>query len=172
MTTEVKKYELLKNDTVTRLDGQTLYRIRALVNIPDVVKAGDLGGYVESENSLSHEDNAWVSGNAWVSDNARVSGDAWVSGDARVSDDAWVSGRNSIVWFSNVGREYGTLTCYRGKDNTLLVTRGCFSGTEAQFLAAVDETHGASQIGHEYRLLIELARSCLGFAAPVAAQGE
>jgi len=148
MTTEVKKYELLKNDTVTRLDGQTLYRIRALVNIPDVVKAGDPGGYVESENSLSHEDNAWVSG------------------------DAWVSGRNSIVWFSNVGREYGTLTCYRGKDNTLLVTRGCFSGTEAQFLAAVDETHGASQIGHEYRLLIEVARSCLGFAAPVAAQGE
>jgi len=101
-----------------------------------------------------------------------VSGDVLVSGEALVSGDARVSSKDSIVWYSNVGSKYGTLTCYRGKDNTLLVTRGCFSGTDEQFLAAVDENHGSSKIGHEYRLLIEVARSRLGFAAPAAAQGE
>jgi len=43
MTT--KKYELLKDDTVTTPGGQTLYRIRALVDIGDSVKPGDLGGF-------------------------------------------------------------------------------------------------------------------------------
>ena len=38
-----KKYELLKNDTITALNGKTLYRIKALINF-DVVVAGSLGG--------------------------------------------------------------------------------------------------------------------------------
>jgi len=145
---------MLKDDTVTTPNGNTLYRIRALVDIGDSAKPGDLGGYIESEKNLHS------GGGAWVFDNARVSGDARVFG------------KDSIVWFSNVGSEYGTLTCYRGKDNTLLVTRGCFSGTDEQFLGAVEHEHGSSQLGREYRLLIEAARLRLGFAAPAAAQGD
>lgn len=70
----MKKYELT-NEHIDAY-GTRLYRIRALIDFGDV-KAGDLGGYVESENNLSHDGNAWVYGNAWVSDNARVSGNAW-----------------------------------------------------------------------------------------------
>ena len=54
------------------------------------VKAGDIGGYVESESNLSHE------GNCWISDDARVSGNALVSDDAEVSDDAIVSGNARV----------------------------------------------------------------------------
>ena len=84
-----KKYELLKDDKI-ELYGKTLYRIKALIDF-DIVVAGSLGGYIEKEDNLAHTGNAWVSGNARVSDNARVSGNAWVSGDARVHGNAWVS---------------------------------------------------------------------------------
>lgn len=52
-----KKYELLKDDTIEHL-GRTLYRIKALITFGAVV-AGELGGYIESENNLEHNDNAF-----------------------------------------------------------------------------------------------------------------
>ena len=69
------KYELTKETKVW--EGRTLYRIRALRSF-GVVSAGDLGGYVESEENLSHEGEAWVSGAARVCDKAVVSGAARV----------------------------------------------------------------------------------------------
>jgi len=87
----VKKYELLQNDTVTTADGKTLYRIRALRAITDVVKPGDLGGYVECEANLSHFEDCWVADEAWVFDHARVSGNAWVREHARIYDYADIS---------------------------------------------------------------------------------
>ena len=63
-----KKYEFVEGDTLTTLDGVTLKRIRALVSIGSFVMPGDIGGYIESEKNLSQlSDNAWVSGDAWVS---------------------------------------------------------------------------------------------------------
>ena len=184
-----KKYELLKNDTITAPNGKTLYRIKALIDF-GVVVATERGGYIEKEDNLAHTGNAWVSGDAWVygnawvsgdarvygdarvSDNARVSGNAWVSGDARVHGNAWVSGDarvygdaevygdDDLVWFSNVGTEQGTLTVYKSKDGSLLAARGCFSGTVDEFLAKSAEVHN-ERIQREYRLLIEVAKSRL-----------
>ena len=79
-----KKFELLLDDTI-EVFGRKLFRIKAITDFGDV-KKGELGGYIEKEENLSHH------GNAWVSDDARVSGDAWVSGDAEVSGNARVSG--------------------------------------------------------------------------------
>lgn len=84
----MKKYILIKNQKI-EFGNRTLYRIQATTSFGDVV-AGDLGGYIESEDNLSHDGNAWVSGSAWVFGDARVYGDArvfgsaWVHGDARV----------------------------------------------------------------------------------------
>ena len=191
-----KKYEIVKDDT-KECFGHTLYRIRALIAIGLSVSAGDLGGYVESEKNFSQDGDAWVSdnarvfgnaqvsgnswvyGNAWVFGNARVFGnalafgDAWVYGDARVfgnaraSGDARVSGDTQIVWFSKVGSENGTLTVARSK-NCLFVSRGCFSGTDIEFLSAVEKKHGFySKIGREYQLLIEVARSRIDTITPI-----
>ena len=102
----MKKFELT-NEFITNMFGTKLFRIRALVEFGDV-EAGELGGYVEKESNLGHDDNAWVYGdarvydNALVYDNARVYGDAQVSGDAlvygnaRVYGNAWVYG-NALV---------------------------------------------------------------------------
>ena len=91
-----KKYELLKDrDYTINFDGRTLYRIRALRDFGDV-KKGDLGGFVEKEDNLSHNGNCWIYGNAKVFGNARVFGDAWVFGDAKVSGNAQVSGNAKV----------------------------------------------------------------------------
>lgn len=75
----------------------TLKRLRALIDIPWVsVKSGDLGGWIEKEENLSHEDRCWVSGEAKIYGNARVSDAAYVSDKARVSGNACVSGNAQV----------------------------------------------------------------------------
>ena len=60
------KYKLT-DETVTADDGTVLFRIEALVdNKCYGVKAGDKGGFIEKEYNLSHEGEAWVSGDARV----------------------------------------------------------------------------------------------------------
>jgi len=66
-----------------------LYRIRALKDFGDV-KAGDLGGYIESERNLSQEGDCWVYDEARVYDNAKVSGNARVYNDAKVFGNAQI----------------------------------------------------------------------------------
>lgn len=48
---ENKKYEL--TDITKEYMGRTLHRIKALRDVDVSVKAGDLGGWVESEDNLS-----------------------------------------------------------------------------------------------------------------------
>lgn len=82
------KYRLIPED-YKEICGEKLYRIEALKDFGGV-KAGDLGGYIESEDNLSHDGNAWVYGNACASDNARV------YDNARVGDNAWVRGNARV----------------------------------------------------------------------------
>ena len=89
-----KKFELLLDDTI-EVFGRKLFRIKAKINF-GVVDAGELGGYIEKEENLSENGNAWVSGNARVYGNAMVYGDAMVSGDAEVSGNAMVSGNAEV----------------------------------------------------------------------------
>lgn len=112
-----KKYEL--TETTIEFNCRTLHRIKALRDFADV-KAGDLGGWIESEENLSHTGNAFVygdskvcdlanvscdakvSGNAKVTCNAKVDGDAMVFGDADVSGNAWVSDKAKVYGNSRV----------------------------------------------------------------------
>jgi len=48
------------------------------------VKAGDIGGFVQSEVNLSHSGECWVFGDARISGNAKVFGDARIFGNAEV----------------------------------------------------------------------------------------
>lgn len=164
----MKKYELtdeyIEIGLVTKIK---LYRIKALVTIASIgVSAGDLGGYVEKESNLDQSGNAWVYGNAKVCGNARVFDDAEVYGNAKVYGNAEVYGnakvceRSEIVWFSNVGTEYGTLTVFKTKQGVLWVTRGCFSGSVEEFLKKSAEVHDEKN-KREYQLLIEVAKSRL-----------
>jgi hypothetical protein len=75
-----KKYELTA-EKIINVFGVELFRIKSLISFSNV-KIGELGGYVQKENNLSHEGNSWVSG------------------------DSQVSGDSDILWFSKVVSEY------------------------------------------------------------------
>jgi hypothetical protein len=65
----MKKYEL----TAEFIEkwGKKLFRIKALISFGSV-EAGELGGYVEKEDNLAQDGDAWVCDDAWVYGNARV----------------------------------------------------------------------------------------------------
>lgn len=69
-----------------------LHRIRALQDIGQNVKAGDLGGFVESESNLSFEPDD----TAWIFDNAICAGDGYVDKDSRLYGQAVVCGRGYV----------------------------------------------------------------------------
>ena len=70
----MKKFELT-TEFITNMFEKKLFRIKALVEFGNV-KAGELGGYVEKEENVSQDGNAWVSGDAEVSGKERVYVDA------------------------------------------------------------------------------------------------
>ena len=88
--------------------GHKLHRIRAIKDFGNV-KTGSLGGWIESEANLSHDDDAWVADqaivyeNAIVSDFAVVSGHAVVHGHAKVHNNAEVQDEARIGEDADIG---------------------------------------------------------------------
>lgn len=80
-----KKFELT-NESID-FYGRTLYRIRALKDF-GCIKAGQLGGFVETESNLSQEGNCWIYSNAKVYDSARVYDNAQICDYAIAHDSA------------------------------------------------------------------------------------
>lgn len=77
-------------DETIKENGRTLKRIKALRDFGDV-KAGDLGGYIESEANLA------TNGNSWVYDVAKVMDKATVTDDGKVKAEALVSEKASVL---------------------------------------------------------------------------
>ena len=94
---ENKKYKFIEDD-FRRLDNENrkAYRIVALKDFADV-KKGDLGGYVEKEENLSHEGFAWVYDDGVVFDNARVKDDATVHDRAVVCGNALIKNSAKVM---------------------------------------------------------------------------
>ncbi|MFD3093596.1 hypothetical protein ACFKKQ_02835 [Streptococcus agalactiae] len=159
----MKKYELLKDDTI-EVAGKTLFRIKALKNFGHVTK-GDLGGYVESEENLSHEgdawveDNVWISGNALISDNVLISGDVWISGDAWITDNVRITGdacisddRDYIVFKNNWSS--GRYFVYTRSNN--MWSAGCFHGTGDELIKKAYAD--SEESGKKYELYVNLVK--------------
>lgn len=123
--------------------GRKLFQIKALIRFGNV-NVGDIGGYIEKEENLSHDGNAWVYDNALVCDNAEVYGDALVYGDA---DYTTVKGFGSC--FRNT-------TFFRCKDGLIRTVCGCFYGTIEEFRAKVKYTYGTTKKAKEYLMIADL----------------
>ena len=89
-----KKYELINE--IKEFNGVVLHRIKALKDFSDI-KAGDLGGFIEKEENLSHNGDCWIYDNACVYGNAYVYGDAYICNNACVFGNARVFG-NAYVY--------------------------------------------------------------------------
>ena len=84
------KYEFVVTDKI-EINGKILTRIKATKDFARI-KAGTIGGYIESEKNLSQQGNCWIAGNAKVFDDAIVFEDAFIFGNAQISENAKVSG--------------------------------------------------------------------------------
>ena len=135
---ENPKYELLSDDTVT-VNNVTLRRIRALKDF-GTIKKGTLGGYIESDNNLSHSGTAWVHdtakvfGDALVTDDAQIHGDTIIKDKALVENDAFVTDNAIIQDHASVSdsaivrdeaRIYNNASVY---DNALIQDKVSISG--------------------------------------------
>lgn len=156
----MKKFELT-SEFVTNISGTKLFRIKALVEFGDV-EAGELGGYIEKEENLDHDGDAWVCGDAQVCGNAlvygdaRVCGNARVHGDARVCGDALVCGDADYAYAHGFGSVNRTTTFFRLKNGNVGVLCGCFHGTLQEFRDKIRETHGKTKKAQEYLMLADL----------------
>jgi carbonic anhydrase/acetyltransferase-like protein (isoleucine patch superfamily) len=104
-TVEVKRIRSLK----------TFYANWTRPGLNIAVKAGELGGWIQSEDNLSHLGAAWVSddaavygdasviNNAGISMKATVTGNATVGGNSRVCNEGHVCDNATILGFSLVG---------------------------------------------------------------------
>ena len=161
----MKKFELT-SESIANIFGKKLFRIKALIEFGNV-KEGELGGFIEKEENLSHEGDAWVygnakvcgdawvCGNAWVYGNAEVCGDARVCGDAKVCGDARVCGDADYATVKGFGTEYRTTTFFKCKDGILRVRCGCFYGDLEEFRNQVKNTR-KGKIAEEYLMIADL----------------
>ena len=97
----MKKYEL----TAEFIEkwGKKLFRIKALISFGSV-EAGELGGYIEKEDNLAHDGNAWVYG------------------------DAEVCGNADYLLIGRIGSRFSFTTFFKNKDKGITVSCGCFLG--------------------------------------------
>ena len=167
----MKKF-ILTDETI-EMFGVTLHRIKAVRSFGDV-KEGDLGGFVEKEENISENFEAWVCGDAKVWGNAKVSGNAKVCGDAKVWGNAKVSG-NAEVWgnakvcgdakvwgnadyivFKNWWSS-GRYFTWTRSNNMWLV--GCFYGTGEELIKKAYQDSEKS--GREYERVVKFVQSIL-----------
>ena len=149
----MKKFEFTGETKTINLFFRTatLHRIRAVAEF-GLVKIGDLGGWIEKEENLSHEGKAWVCGDAKVWGNAEVCGDAKVWGNAEVFS------ASHVLVIGAIGSRDDFTTFFRDKDNEITVKCGCFLGKIDKFLEKVTRTHGDSKYALVYRAAVEVAR--------------
>ena len=167
-----KKFELT-DKFVFNTFGIKLFQIKCTKSFK-YAKEGDLGGYVEKDENLDQESDAWVFGNArvygdaWVSGDARVFGDAQVFGNARVYGDARVSGDadiendNNHCGFDCFGSCNRHTHAYLTKDNKVEITCGCFRGSIEEFEKKVEKTHSGTIYEKQYKAIINVIKIKFG----------
>ena len=144
MKNEMKKFEIL-SENKKNWNDITLYQIKATTNFITnsgiEVNAGQLGGWVEKEESLSQEGKAWVFenakiyGEAKISDNAEIWGEAKICGNAKIFDNAEICGNAKIASNAKI---FGNAKVY---DNVEIYGYTKFMITRNLDNAIVCETH-------------------------------
>ena len=144
-----KKYELSK--IITKLpSGEILHRVRALRDIREGVKKGDLGGWVQTEMNLSQNNTCWIYGEAKCYNHGKVAlrsilyDHAVVYDQALLTDEAKVGGTTIMRGITQIGEDawlYGShdYNC-KASSEIDLQTEG--AGLDEHPLHVEDDPHG------------------------------
>ncbi|EAM7070440.1 hypothetical protein R5D33_003271 [Salmonella enterica] len=82
-------------------------------------------------------------------------------GNARVYGNAQVYCHAHHITIGPIGSECGVVTAFRQSDNSIIISRGCFSGTIEEFAEAVRNRHGGTHYADEYEIVIKLIETRL-----------
>ena len=131
----MKKYEFTgETKQISTINGTvTLHRIKASAAFGNI-KSGDIGGWIEKKENLSHN------------------GDAWVFDDARVYSS------KHVLLVGPIGSRNDHTTFFRNRNRGISVSCGCFLGEIDKFIEKVIETHGENKHASVYRAAAELAK--------------
>ena len=143
-----KKFELT-DKFVFNTFGIKLFQIKCTKSFK-YAKEGDLGGYVEKDENLDQESDAWVYGNA------RVYGNAQVYGNADIEND------NNHCGFDCFGSCNRHTHAYLTKDNKVEITCGCFRGSIEEFEKKVEKTHSGTIYEKQYKAIINVIKIKFG----------
>ena len=122
--------------------GRTLRQIREKISF-GIVKAGEVGGWIEKEGNLSDDGNA------------RVYGNAQVYGDAQVYK------QSHFLCIGPIGSRFDFTTFFRTKNSEIYVKCGCFRGNIQEFAEKVSKTHYDSIYAKQYMAAIVAAKACI-----------
>ena len=165
-----KKYKLTDE---TNINGIILYRIEAIKDFSDV-KKGDKGGFVESEDNLSHDGYCWVYndakvfGNAQVYDNARVFDNTIVYDEAEIFGNAKIYGNTIIKGNAKVENDSDYITFknwwssgrhFTWTKSNNMWTVGCFYGTGKELIKKAYKDSERS--GREYERIVNYVETIL-----------
>lgn len=137
-----KKFELT-DKFVFNTFGIKLFQIKCTKSFK-YAKEGDLGGYVEKDENLDQESNAWVYGDAWVYGNADIEND------------------NNHCGFDCFGSCNRYTHAYLTKDNKVEITCGCFRGSIEEFEKKVEKTHSGTIYEKQYKAIINVIKIKFG----------
>ena len=137
-----KKFELT-DKFVFNTFGIKLFQIKCTKSFK-YAKEGDLGGYVEKDENLDQESDAWVYGNAQV------------YGDADIEND------NNHCGFDCFGSCNRHTHAYLTKDNKVEITCGCFRGSIEEFEKKVEKTHSGTIYEKQYKAIINVIKIKFG----------
>lgn len=136
-----------------------LHRIKALRDFGNV-KKGDIGGWIECEDNLSHDDDCWVydkaiiRDNATVRDNATICDNATVRGDATVRGEAEVENESDYIVFKNWWSSGRYFTWTRSNDMWAV---GCFYCTGEELIKKAYSD--SEEKGREYERIVKYVES-------------
>lgn len=150
----MKKYEITD---IAHPDNPKLHRIRALIDLTENIHAGDLGGFVETEDNLDQEGFAWIGEDAIACEDSYIGGDAILADFAVVRDSAYV-GNNAVIADHAVVQD-NAIVC-----GGYISGNSCICGSA--ILNSDEQTRCAPMIGDNVRVYGELTGNvvCQGSA--------
>lgn len=147
----MKKYKLTKE--TREVGGCVLHRIMALRDFGNV-KKDDLGGWVESEDNLSHDGNCWICDDAIVRNYAEVCGDVIVCGAVEILGDAVIKNMSDYIVFKNWWSNGRYLTWTRSNNMWAV---GHFYGTGEELIKKAYADN--EEKGREYERIVRYVES-------------
>ena len=128
-----KKYEILMDEENTiEFEGHTLHRIKALRDFGDI-KRGDIGGYVENENNLSHEGNCWIYDDAKAMDYSIISDNSRIYNNSRMYNNSAMYDNSEMYDYSIMYDNSEMHHNSRMHDNTKMYDNSTLYNNSAMF---------------------------------------